>query len=96
MVDLPRPIKRQMPAYKEAEDVLMAVICRRFGLDPVMPAEVHEADSRILIDEKNYLMEHSVEWGSLTGLKPLGVQILAWSPMVAQHNYLVRLQDLIQ
>lgn len=56
LVDLPRPIKDQMPEYKAAENRLMAAIAMRFGLDPVDPKIVKEYDTRILRNEAEVLL----------------------------------------
>lgn len=64
LVDLPRPIKQNMPNYREYEDALAVVIAKRFNLDPIMPAGVKLADAHILLAERNQLMAPSrLEWG---------------------------------
>lgn len=93
--DMVRPLKRSMPAYRAAEDRLMAVICERFGLDPDCPAEVKIADTRILIDERSALMAPSHRpWTTLDGLEPLGVKVEGWSPRDAECEFLARLEQL--
>lgn len=95
--DVIRPLKRNLPAYVEIEDRLMAVICDRFGLDPTMPDEVREADSRILHDERAVVLGPSPKpWNAaLEAMQPLGVKIRAWSPAKAETAYLARLANLI-
>lgn len=56
MGDFIRPIKKLMPSYKEAEDVLLRVILVKFGLDPNVPDEVKVADNVILACEARDLM----------------------------------------
>ncbi len=94
--DMIRPLKRQMPAYRDAEDRVMAVVCDRFGLDPVMPAEVRDADLRILRDERDVLMRSHPPrpWAAIEGLPPLGVRVEGWAPHVAEQRYLHRLEEL--
>lgn len=95
MGDLIRPLKLAMPAYCEAEDRLMAVICDRFGLDPVCPAEVKAADNRILRDERAALMaEPPLPWASIEDVPALGVHIQGWDPATAERIYLARLAEL--
>lgn len=95
MADLIRPIKNMMPAYRQAEDNLMAVICQRFGLSPTMPAEVKEADLRILHDERDALMGPPPQpWTSIENVPPMGVRIEGWAPPEAEQRYLVRLKEL--
>jgi uncharacterized protein len=51
--DLPRPVKRlpELYCYRSAEEEIMRVICRRFGLSPEMPAAVKIADEVLLATE---------------------------------------------
>lgn len=93
--DLIRPLKLQMPAYRDIEQRLMAVICERFGLDPVCPKEVTAADNRILRDERDALMaEPPLPWTSIEQVPALGVKIWRWPPDVAERHYLRRLREL--
>jgi hypothetical protein len=95
MGDLIRPLKRALPAYAEAEDRLMVVICERFGLGPVCPAEVKEADNRILRDERDALKSPPpMPWVSLENVPALGVPIGGWDPEYAKRRYLDRLDEL--
>lgn len=95
MGDMIRPLKGSMPAYRIAEDYLMSVICVRFGLDPVMPAEVKDADLRILRDERDALMAAPPQpWGSIDGLPALGVTVRGWDPTTAERRYLRRMKEL--
>lgn len=96
MGDVIRPLKRSMPAYVAAENRLMIVIGVRFGLDPVFPAAVHEADNRILLDERAALLGPPPQpWdASIEALTPLGVEIRGWAPAVAEQRYLERLDKL--
>lgn len=67
LVDMPRPVKRFLPGYQEAETRLMAAICERFGLPPEMPDEVKDIDNRILVDEREVLMAPSTLDWNLSG-----------------------------
>lgn len=92
LIDLPSPIKRTLPDYAEAEGKLMLAIAERFGLDPVEPHEVKQADRSILADECLELMHHVPE--SLWFVETLRVQIIGWTPPVAEAIYLARLEEL--
>lgn len=95
MGDMVRPLKYQMPAYREAEDRLMQVICERFGLTGKPPASVAEADLRILRDERDALMAQPPKaWSSIETVPPLGVEIHGWEPATAKRKYLERLAKL--
>lgn len=93
--DMVRPLKRAMPQYREVEDRLMRVICDRFGLAPVCPGEVEDADVRILHDERDALMSAPpLPWMSIEGVPRLGVRVEGWPPAVAERSYLDRLHHL--
>jgi uncharacterized protein len=92
MGDMVRPLKRQMPVYVAAEDVLMDVICSRFGLTPSCPAEVKQADNRILLSERAALMSATpLPWAAIEDLEPLPVKVEGWYPATAEARYLARL-----
>jgi hypothetical protein len=97
VVDVPRPLKHQLPDYMAAEQRVQEVIVERFGLDPVEPVEVKAADSRILLDEREALLHQPPPrpWPlELESLTPLGVVVVGWRPPVAEWRYLERLNEL--
>lgn len=95
MGDMVRPLKDSMPEYRQAEVALMHTICRRFRMDPMCPRSVHEADARIILDERAVLLgPPPALWTSVDHLKPLGVSIEGWSPNYAKARYLKRLREL--
>lgn len=96
--DMIRPLKVSMPAYREAEDRVMAAIVERFDLPSVtMPPAVKDADSRILLSERDALMgsKAPARWGQ-DGMEPLPVKVEGWSPLVAESRYLKRLEELTE
>lgn len=62
-----------------------------------MPPEVKDADNRILLTERAVLLNvNGHSWGhGLEELEPLDVQIECWTPGLAEHMYLNRLNSLI-
>lgn len=93
LVDLPRPIKQNMPDYRTYENALAEIICERFGLDYTMPAEVGLADGAILLAERAQLMAPSkLSWEfpqskvNETGM-PLPV-LACWDPSTAYSQFL--------
>lgn len=93
--DMVRPLKHAMPAYRQAEDRLMGVICGRFDIERTCPAEVKAADNRILRDERDALMaDPPLPWTSVEDVPALGVRIHGWSPAEAECRYLARLAEL--
>lgn len=93
VVDVPRPLKRQLPGYREIEDRVWYVIALRFRIDLELPTAVKEADSRILLTERDALMPRHDEW-DVDGMEPLPVAITGWSPEEAERRYAARLTEL--
>lgn len=56
MCDLPRPIKRNLPGYKSAEENLMLIIANKFGLEFPFPDIIKKIDNHQLEIEHEYLM----------------------------------------
>lgn len=92
LVDVPRPVKPFLLGYKKAEAQAWAVIAERF--DVVDHPSVHEADNRVLNDERAALMAPCErEWGLAEG-RPLGVPIEGWLPARAEREFLALFADL--
>jgi len=68
LIDVPRPVKRQLANYKEVEDKLMTVIASKFGFQWPLHEEVKRADEIMLRDEwenlmlQNYIHEPIEVW----------------------------------
>jgi hypothetical protein len=93
--DMVRPLKHHMPEYRAVEDRVMAAIAERFSLTTaVMPAEVKDADSRIILDERAALLSAPPEPWQQDELEPLGVHPAGWPEWVIEREYLARLRDL--
>lgn len=94
VVDVPRPLKRYLPEYRAIEDRVWLAIAQRFGVDPILPAAVHEADNRILVNERAALLSLAEPWPMLADLAHLPVTIEGWAPAYAEHRYLSRFRAL--
>ncbi|MBF0180285.1 MAG: phosphohydrolase [Magnetococcales bacterium] len=94
LADLPRPLKRLMPAYREREAALTRVIARRFGLPEAIPATVELADGVLLATEKAALMgPEPAPWEPLPpALDP--AMIRAWDPLAAERAFLERFVEI--
>lgn len=103
LVDVPRPVKRSMPVYREHEDRLARVIAERFGLPWPMPEDVKAADTWILMREKDQLLaEPERPWGhgqigvcSRYMAMP-DITLPCWSPDDARDAFLARFDELTQ
>lgn len=93
LADVPRPVKPFLPGYKGAEGRLQLAIAERFGLPAAIPPEVHDADNRILVDEKEQAMLPSQrEWS----IPPFGIgaRISFWDPGRAEQEFMRRYNEL--
>lgn len=91
LCDIARPVKIQpeLKAYREAEDRLMAVICKKFGLPREMPDEVRLADRRALRTEARDLGLYTKDWdGYVQDVMPFGFAIRPLNPKDAENNFL--------
>lgn len=95
VVDVPRPLKRYLPDYQKIERYVWEAIVDRFGLGEIeLPAEVHDADTRILLNETAMLMTGAEGWAAMLGVTPLSVTVTGWEPRRAELEYLHRLEEL--
>lgn len=98
LVDLPRPIKRGTRLgveYKEMEEVLMDVICIKFGITSIEPPEVRKADNILLMTEaRDLLGEPPSPWNETA--KPLSIEIIPWDNSKAKIMYLKEFSELCQ
>jgi hypothetical protein len=93
LVDLPRPVKRYLPGYVEAEDRLWRVIAERFGIDPETIHLVKDADNAVLLAEQRALMPPPPRPWSVQG-EPADVPILGLPPHFAEALFLERFKEL--
>lgn len=90
MGDVPRPIKHNMPAFREQEDKVLEVIWEKYGLFEEMDSQVHRIDNMMLHWEAcNLLKEH--HWA--TNPYPL-TEIECWSPSEAENKFLDKFEEL--
>lgn len=89
--DLPFPVKRLCPEYRELENRVMAVICEKFYLDDLEPSAVKEADLIMLATERRDLLGVKVVDGDYA---PLGWSVVPVSSDEARHSFLREFNDL--
>ena len=74
-VDLPSPLKAELPLYKEAERRALKVIAETFGVEPVESDEVKALDIAIMVSEALMLMPNNDYWWQFAnekGIEPIG------------------------
>ena len=87
--DIIRPIKINMPEYRELESRIWLVVCERFGLAPKMHPEVKVNDNRALMTERRDILVHSDhEWSLAKDYPPLTDTIFPDPPTVAESVFL--------
>lgn len=94
--DIPRPIKPLLNGYQEAEDNLLGLILKRFGLNDSLPDIVHVIDKSMLAVERDAAMVvvEGMEW-ELNGIVPLpSVEIKFWNPRHVEVEFLKRFFNL--
>lgn len=92
LVDLPRPVKRFMPGYAEAEVRLMRCIASHFDLHWPCPRKVKAVDDAILADEMAQLMPRVPD-----GLRPgLGIPIAPMHPRRAAVAFMTMAEQLLR
>lgn len=92
LLDLPRPLKRSVTGYREAEARVMENVCDRFGLPADMPQLVHDLDSRIIGDERANLARSVAAWDF--DPEPIGVVLKFWTPADAENAFLAEFERL--
>lgn len=95
--DCVRPLKQQLPQYREAEENLWRVIAEQYGLPEHLPLIIKEYDNRALLAERNQLMEagkNTRDWYWDGKFEPLKVRIQCWPPQVARREFMKRYEAL--
>jgi len=94
--DMIRPLKPQLPAFKQVERPIERIILIAAGLAGTLPPEVHDADTAIIGTEACTLFTPEVlaaaGWKVLPGLD--GVDIMGWIPPYAEQHFLGLFEEL--
>lgn len=86
LVDVPRPIKKQLLVYYDIEAVLEQAIAKRFGLVHPWHHAVMALDDRILEDEKQLRAAPAEGFGY--SFQALDVTIESLEPAIAERRFL--------
>lgn len=95
LVDLPHPLKHRSALgvpFRDAEALVQAAVCERFGLPVEPPPIVKRVDRAALAAERAALMRPTADaaWPELDGIVPLAVAIEPWPPERAKTEFLER------
>lgn len=89
LCDIPRPVKKCIPGYAEAEHRVALAIAQKFGLSEELPAVVKLNDNRILLDERmQFMAESGRDWDGFDEIDPMGVNLRGWLPPDAEAAFL--------
>ncbi|MCO8164815.1 phosphohydrolase [Pseudomonas sp. 21LCFQ010] len=92
----PRPLKKMIGMYREIEEELWQAICQRFGLYPMLPDSVREAELIVLAAELRDLLNVPMDrWHLPAGPGAMAETITPWTPKHARSQYLDRLFSLM-
>lgn len=95
VVDVPRPLKLELAAYRAIEKGVQAAVYRHFGLPEEDPPCIKAADDRVLAQEHRDVMCTSpLDWSRLADERPLLYCILPWSPTEIRGRFLQRFDEL--
>lgn len=94
VADVPRPLKRFLANYKEAESLVWASVAERFGLPEKMPQEVKDADEAVLAAEVQQVMvPPPMKW--YLRQAPADVRVSLLPPLEAERRFLERFACLV-
>lgn len=101
--DVSRPVKHQkaMSGYRDAEEILQALIARKFELSNSEPFVVRSIDTEILGTEAYFLKTPiHPDWFTQVNLAPpwklTWMDNLGWSPARAEESFLTRFRFLFR
>jgi uncharacterized protein len=86
LLDIPSPIKQHLPLYYVAEDKLLRIILKRYGLEFPLSADVHRVDQEQLEFEIKELMTPLLATAMLP--QDATPSIRCWNPDEAKHRFL--------
>jgi 5'-deoxynucleotidase YfbR-like HD superfamily hydrolase len=93
VADVPRPLKRFLAGYREAEGGVWKAVAARFGLPSDLPPEIKEADDAVLVAEAEQVMASPPTAWSGTQ-KAARVEVVGMSPHQAKQTFLSRFNEL--
>lgn len=93
MADVPSPLKRMLPGYKELELRAEADLCKRFGVKFPLHSCIKEADIRLFLAERRD-MQPEVKEECYPGYEPYPDPVYPWDSRMAYTLFLRRFQEL--
>ena len=97
LMDLASPVKTQyeMNFFKEAEDHLMEIIAKKFGVEYPFDPAIKVADKILVNTEyRDLMMKHELKNSEFNGYQPLPDRIHPWYSAKAKYGMIDRLRKL--
>ena len=93
--DVVSPLKQLLPDYKAVERRVETAVLARFGLPPMLPECVKDADLVMLATERRDLMPPLDDWEVIRGVTRLVDPITPWPPELACWRFLERYREIV-
>ncbi len=93
VADVIRPLKPYLTGYAQIEHNVWVAIATRFNIPLVLPKSVKIADNSVLLREQIAIMAPAPEPWNVPG-EPADVEVMGWTPIVAEVNFLERFHEL--
>lgn len=93
MADMPSPLKRMLPGYKELELRAEEDLCKRFGVQFPLHPSIKDADIRLFLAERRD-MQPEVKEVCYEGYEPYHQRIIAWDSRMAYTFFMRRFEEL--
>lgn len=94
LVDMPTPLKWNLPEYKEIEKMWEYELSAHYGIMYPFAENVHRLDREALATERRDLLHMDGEWDILKGIEPWPEKIHVWHPLYANYRFLKRLREI--
>jgi len=95
LMDVPSPLKHELPAYGMLEVMWEKKLSQYYGVRYPFCREIHRLDLEALATEKRDLLNNNDEdWSILEGIDQWSERIHTWHPCYAKYRYLKRMKEL--
>lgn len=92
--DIPTPLKRLLPQYRELEDLIAARVRRKYGVPVDLSPKIKDADWVALHLEREELLPPHAEWTTPDDLILPDRRVECYPPHIARTLFLQRFYDL--
>lgn len=94
IVDIPSPLKFQLPDYRQLEKVWETRMSNKLDARYPLVDEVRRLDIEALATERRDLLHPNGEWEIIQDVNPWKEKIICWHPLYANYRFLKRAKEL--